>query len=455
MARVVILGGGFGGLYAARALRREPVEVVLVDRRNHHLFQPLLYQVATATLNPSDIAVPIRAVLRDQRNARVLLGEATRVDAPNKRVLLADGAQILYDFLIVATGATHSYFGKDQWAAFAPGLKTIEDALDIRRRAFLAFEAAERISDPVLRQSFLNFVVIGAGPTGVEMAGALAEIAHQSLPGDFRSIDPKDTRVVLVEALPKVLPSYPDDLSAKAARRLARLGVEVRTGTRVTDMDAEGVNLGGLPGERLSARTVIWAAGVAASPLARSLGVPLDRAGRVLVKPDLTIPGHDDVFVVGDLASLEQDGKPIPGISPAAIQGARHAADSIIRRLDGRPTKPFRYFDKGSFAVIGRGAAVGQMLGDRFKLSGFFAWLAWIFIHLFFLIGFRNKLIVLIDWAYSYLFYRRGARLITGEDRIDRLLASIPAPTKSVVAGPAPTSAQAPAGSAPASARVS
>jgi NADH dehydrogenase len=439
MARVVILGGGFGGLYAARALAREPVEVVLIDRRNHHLFQPLLYQVATATLNPSDIAVPIRGVLRKQKNARVLLGEADRIDARDRLVHLTDGAKIPYDFLIVATGATHSYFGHDEWAKAAPGLKSIEDALDIRRRAFLAFEAAERISDPALRQAFLTFVVIGAGPTGVEMAGALAEIAHLSLPGDFRSVDPKQARVLLIEALPQVLPSYAPELSAKAAARLARLGVEVRTGTRVTDIDREGVSLGA---ERLTARTVIWAAGVAASPLARSLGVPLDRAGRVLVRPDLTIPGHDDVFVIGDLAALEQDGKLVPGVSPAAMQEARHAAANIRRRLESQPTRPFRYFDKGSFAVIGRGAAVGQTLG--LKMSGLIAWLAWIFIHLFFLIGFRNRFFVLIDWAYSYLLYKSGARLITGDDRIDRLLATVPAPAKSVVPEPARPSAARP-----------
>jgi NADH dehydrogenase len=415
MRRVVIIGGGFGGLYAARALGGADVEITLLDRRNHHLFQPLLYQVATATLNPSDIAVPIRSVLRRQRNVRVLLGEATSIDVAGKNVVLRDGESLPYDFLIMATGATHSYFGQDKWEAVAPGLKSIEDALEIRRRIFLAFEAAERATDPEQRRAWLTFVIIGAGATGVELAGALGEISHQSLRGDFRSIDPRDTRVVLVEGLPRVLPVFPEPLSASAEARLRRLGVEVRTGLRVTGVDAGGVDLGG---ERIATRTILWAAGVAASPLARSLGVPLDRAGRVLVNADLTIPGHDDVFVIGDLAALEQDGQPVPGVSPAAMQEGRHVGDTIRRRLRGQPAQPFRYFDKGNFAVIGRGAAVGHFR-DKVRLTGFIAWCAWLFIHLFFLIGFRNRALVMFDWAYSYLTFRRGARLITGNARID------------------------------------
>jgi NADH dehydrogenase len=428
--KVVIVGGGFGGLYAARALEGARVEITLVDRRNHHLFQPLLYQVATATLNPSDIASPIRSVLRHQENARVLLGEVTRVDVPGKQVLLADGTPLPYDTLVLATGATHSYFGHDEWADLAPGLKSIEDALEIRRRVFLAFEAAEREDDPEERRAWMSFVIVGGGPTGVELAGALAEIARQSLRGDFRSIDPRQARIVLVEGVPRVLPTYPEDLSEKAQRRLEQLGVEVRVGARVTDLDERGAMLGA---ERIPARTVIWAAGVAASPLARSLGVPLDRAGRVLVRPDLSIPGRDDVYVIGDLAAVEQDGKPVPGVSPAAMQEGRSVAANIRRRLHGEPTQPFRYFDKGSFAVIGRGAAVGMVL-DKLKLSGVLAWFAWIFIHLFFLIGFRNRLLVMIDWAYSYLSFRQGARLITGGGHapVDKLLAPpvqpVPAP---------------------------
>jgi NADH:ubiquinone reductase (H+-translocating) len=410
MTRVVIIGGGFGGLYAAQALRRAPVEVTLVDRRNHHLFQPLLYQVATATLNPSDIAIAIRSVLRRQKNARVLLAEARAVD-PARRTVALDEGELPYDYLIVATGAAHSYFGHDEWARFAPGLKSIEDALHIRRRILLAFEMAERDTDPARRAEWQTFVIIGGGPTGVELAGAIAEIARRALIGDFRSIDPARSRIVLVEGLPRVLPSYPEVLSESAARRLARLGVEVRTGARVTRLEETAVCLGE---ERIPARTAIWAAGVAASPLARSLGVPLDRVGRVRVRPDLTIPGRADVFVIGDLAALEHDGGLVPGVSPAAMQEAGHAARNIERALQARPYTPFRYFDKGSFAVIGRGAAVGSIL-NRINVTGVLAWLAWLFIHLYFLIGFRNRILVLIDWAYSYLTFRRGARLITGE----------------------------------------
>jgi NADH dehydrogenase len=369
--RVVILGGGFGGLYAAKALARDTVEVTVVDRRNHHLFQPLLYQVATAALNPADIAAPIRSVLRRQANARVILGEATGVDTAARRVVLSDGS-LDYDVLIVATGATHSYFGHAEWAAHAPGLKSIEDALEIRRRVFLAYEAAEREADAERRRALLTFVIIGAGPTGVEMAGALAEISRHGMPSEFRAIDPSTARVILVEGADRVLPPYSPPLSARAKRQLERLGVEVWTGSRVTAIDEGGIRLGD---ERLAARTVVWAAGVMASPLARSLGAPLDAAGRVRVTPALSIPGNDDVFVIGDLASLDQDGKLVPGVSPAAIQMGRHAARNIRRRLRCEPALPFRYVDKGSFATIGRGAAVGDVFG-RLQLSGFPAWIA-------------------------------------------------------------------------------
>ena len=408
---VVIVGGGFGGLWAARALRRAPVRVTLLDRRNHHLFQPLLYQVATAALNPSDIAAPIRSILRQQRNLTVLLGEATSIDVAGKRVVLADGA-LTYDFLILATGATHSYFGRDDWAQHAPGLKTIEDALEIRRRVFLAYEAAERETDPERRAAWLTFVIIGAGPTGVEMAGALAEISRYAMADEFRGIDPRRARVILVEGLDRVLPPYPALLSMQARKQLEQLGVEVRTGARVSEIDAGGVTIGT---EHIAARTVVWAAGVQASPLARSLGVPLDRAGRVHVRPDLTIPDRDDVYVIGDLAAFEQDGKLVPGVSPAAMQEGEHAAANIARAVRGEARQPFRYWDKGSFATVGRGAAVGEMLG-KLRLSGFVAWVAWLAIHIFFLIGFRNRLFVVLHWAYSYLTYRRGARLITGGD---------------------------------------
>jgi NADH dehydrogenase len=408
--RVVILGGGFGGLNAARALRRAPVRITLVDRRNHHLFQPLLYQVATAALSPADIAYPIRAIFERQRNVEVVLGEAEVVDVPGRCVVLRDGEAIAYDYLVVATGAAHAYFGHPEWEAAAPGLKTIEDALGIRRRILLAFERAERERDPVLRRAWLTFVVVGAGPTGVELAGALSEIGRRVLARDFRHIDPREARVILAEAGPRVLPAYPPVLSASAARQLGRLGVEVRTATPVDSIDAQGAFL---RDERVRARTILWAAGVAASPLAQSLGAPLDRAGRVRVQPDLTVPGAAEVFVIGDLAALQQDGRPVPGLAPAAIQEGRHAAANIMRRIAGRPALPFRYRDRGMLATIGRSAAVADLRGLRF--SGFPAWLAWLFVHIVFLIGFRNRLIVLFEWAWVYLTHQRGARLITGE----------------------------------------
>jgi NADH dehydrogenase len=408
---VVVVGAGFGGLVAARTLARAPVELVVLDRRNHHLFQPLLYQVAVGALNPADIAAPIRHLLRRQRNTTVLLGEADGVDVEQRRVRLADGEALAYDYLILATGVTHSYFGNDAWAPLAPGLKSIEDALDVRKRLFLAYEAAEREPDSARRQAWMTFVIVGAGPTGVELAGALAEIARHTLVDEFRHIDPRQARVVLVEAVERVLPSYPEALSAAAARSLRRLGVEVRTGARVSAIDEQGVTI---TAERVPARTVIWAAGVAASPLAASLGATLDRAGRVRVRDDLALRGHSEVFVIGDLASLEQDGRPVPGVSPAALQMGRHAALNVMRGLAGLPYERFRYWDKGSFAVIGRGAAVGDVFG-RFRISGLAAWLAWLGIHLYFLIGFRNRLLVMVQWAWSFFTLNLGVRLITND----------------------------------------
>jgi NADH dehydrogenase len=408
--RVVIIGGGFGGLYAARGLRRAPVHVTLVDRRNHHLFQPLLYQVATAALNPSDIAYPIRAVLARQRNANVLLAEAVSVDVAGKRVVLSDG-ELPYDYLVVATGATHSYFGHPEWEADAPGLKTIEDALEIRRRVLLAFEAAEREEDAMRQAAWLTFVVIGAGPTGAELAGALSEIARQTMLRDFRRIQPSSARVLLLEGRDRVLPPYPPALSAKAEAQLRELGVEVMTGAVVTAVDRHEVRVGETV---IATRTVLWAAGVQASPLARSLGVPLDRAGRVEVEPDLSIPGHPEVFVIGDLAAVRQaGGSLVPGVAPAAIQAGQYIAKRLDALARDKPHPPFRYRDKGSLATIGRAAAVADF--GKFTLSGFPAWFAWLAIHIFFLIGFRNRMLVMLQWAWAYLTYERGARLITGE----------------------------------------
>ena len=407
--RVVILGCGFGGLFAARALARAAVRVTVVDRTNHHLFQPLLYQVATAGLAAPAIAAPIRQILAAQKNAMVLFGEAERVDAVRRAVVLEDGSEIGYEHLIVATGSTHSYFGHDDWARHAPGLKTLEDAFDIRRRVLLAFEHAERESDAQRRGAWLTFVVVGAGATGVEMAGTLAEIARHTLRGEFRRFDPHIARVVLVEGGERVLPAYPADLSAKAKLQLERLGVTVWLGRQVTGIDADGVQLGD---ERLAAKTVIWAAGVAASPLGASLGVPLDRAGRVIVEPDLSLPGHPEISVIGDLAALPWHQPPVPGTGPAAKQMGRHAARNIVLRLARRAPKAFRYRDYGSLATIGRSSAVA-LLG-RMKLSGYPAWLMWLVAHIFFLIGFRNRIAVLIDWAWAYWTFQRSARIVTG-----------------------------------------
>ena len=406
---VVIVGGGFAGLRAARALRRAPVDVTLLDRRNHHVFQPLLYQVATAGLSAPEIAAPLRSILRRQANVVVLMAEVVSVDVSRRVVVLSDG-EMPYDYLILATGATHSYFGHDAWARYAPGLKSIEDALEIRRRLLVAFERAERETDASARSVWLTFLVVGGGPTGVELAGTVAEVARHTLAHEFRRIDPSRARVVLLEGTDRVLPPYPPELSQKARQQLEGLGVEVRTSALVTGVDEGGVWLGA---ERLAARTVLWAAGVAASPVGRSLGAEVDRAGRVKVEKDLTLAGRPEVFVTGDLATLEQDGRPVPGVAPAAMQMGRHAARNILRSLAGQPLLPFRYLDKGSLATIGRRAAVADF--GRIRLWGLPAWLAWLGIHIFFLIGFRNRLVVLLDWAAAYVSYRRSARLILFE----------------------------------------
>ena len=408
--RVVIVGAGFAGLYAAKALRNQDVDVLVLDRSNHHLFQPLLYQVATAVLNPSDIAVPIRHVLRAP-NVQVLLAEVEGFDLEGRKVHCQHGDEP-FDDLIVATGATHSYFGHGEWAGRAPGLKTIADALEIRRRILGAYEMAERETDPERRRAWLTFAVVGGGPTGVELAGALAEISRRTLPGEFRNIDPKDATVILLEGQNDVLTAYPERLRAHARKRLERLGVKVRTGALVTGMDDGNLFLGE---ERIAARTVLWSAGVVASPLATALDAPRDRAGRVKVTERLTLPGHDDVFVVGDLAAIEQDGSVVQAMAPAAIQAGRHVAKAILARRRGKPIRPFRYRDKGMFAVIGRGSAVG-LVGKRFAMRGFFAWVAWLLIHVAMLIGFRNRVAVMLGWAYSFVTFRRQARLITGSE---------------------------------------
>ena len=409
---VVVVGGGFGGLWAARALRDAPVRITLVDRGNHHLFQPLLYQVATAGLSAPNIAAPLRHILRRQKNVTVLLGEVDGIAPDAKQVRLADGRTLDYDHLLLASGATHAYFGHDDWAAHAPGLKTLNDALEIRRRILTAFERAEAEDDAAKREAWLTFAIVGGGPTGVELAGTLAEIARHTLHGEFRRADPRMARVLLLEAGPRVLASFPESLSEKARTQLQKLGVEVRTGVPVAAIDGEGVQLGE---ERIAARTVLWAAGVAASPLARDLGAPLDRAGRVIVQPDLSVPGHPEIFVAGDLASLQYDGKPVPGVAPAAKQMGRHVAQAIRARLQGRAPVPFRYRDFGNLATIGRMAAVVDLHGFRF--SGLLAWWFWLAAHVFFLIGFRNRMVVMIDWAQAYWSYQRSARIILGADR--------------------------------------
>ena len=407
--RVVIIGGGFGGLFAARALRRVPVHVTLVDRRNHHVFQPLLYQVASAALSPGDIASPIRWILRRQPNVEVVLAEVRSIDTSANRLQLSDGT-LAYDYLIAAPGSTHAYFGHDEWQHIAPGLKTLEDALEIRRRVLMAFERAEREPDPAKQRSLLTFVVVGGGPTGVELAGAFAEIAHHSLTRDFRHFDPHSSRILLLEAGPSVLATFPESLHEAARKDLERLGVEVRTGRPVTSVTEEAVRVGD---ETIEAATVLWAAGVAASPLGATLGVPLDRAGRVFVQPDLTIPGHRNVFVIGDLASLNgPKGKPLPGVAQVAIQMGKHAAANIGRALAQQPYAPFVYHDLGNMATIGRASAVADF--GWLRLHGVIGWLAWLFVHILNLIGFRNRLVVFVQWAWAYFTYQRSIRLITG-----------------------------------------
>ncbi len=406
--RVVILGGGFAGLHAARRLAAAPAEITLVDRRNHHLFQPLLYQVATAALDSSDIAAPIRRVLSRQANATVLLAEARSIDLGKKRVELDQG-ELEYDFLILAAGLTTSWFGREDWRPHAPGLKTLEDAYEMRARLLRAFEAAERAEDARAREAWLTFVVVGAGPTGVELAGALREIAQRTLARDFRRFDPRQSRVLLLDAAERVLPAFPEPLARRARAMLEHRGVEVRTGVRVEAVDELGVLAGG---ERVSARTVLWAAGVRGEPLAATLGVELTRDGRVLVAPDLSVPGHPEAFVAGDLAALKQDGEWIPGMAPAAIQEGRHAADNVSRALRAEPALPFRYRDRGLLATIGRAAAVARI--GRFHFGGFLAWVLWLAVHIAWLIGFRNRLAVLFEWAWAYVTWQRSARVIVG-----------------------------------------
>ena len=411
---VVIVGAGFGGLNAARMLARERVQITIVDRKNHHTFQPLLYQVAGAGLSPGEIAAPIREIFKGDTNVTVLLEQAASFDL-ERRLLQTTEQQIPYDYLIVAAGATHAYFGHDDWEPFAPGLKTVEDALEIRRRVLLAFELAERQAVAHEGTEPLNFVVIGAGPTGVELAGTLAEICRHVLAHEFRSIDPSRAHILLLEGGPRVLPSYPEDLSRSAEAQLRRLGVDVRTNTMVTQVEAGAVRMGDT---RIIAPVILWCAGVAASSLGRKLGVPVDRAGRVEVQPDLSIPGHPEVFVIGDLATLKgRDGKPLPGVAPVAIQEGQYVAKLIQREISGKAERqPFKYWDKGSLATIGRAAAIAQF--GKLHISGFLAWLSWLFVHIFFLIGFRNRILVFIQWAWSYFTYERGARLITGSNSL-------------------------------------
>jgi NADH dehydrogenase len=401
--RVVILGCGFGGLWAAQGLRKAHAEVTVVDRTNHHLFSPLLYQVATAGLSAPAIAAPIRHILAEQANTTVLMGEAVNIHVESREVVLEDQSRLAYDYLVVATGSTHSYFGNDAWAPHAPGLKTLDDAFEIRRRILVAFEYAERENDPARRAAWLTFVVVGAGATGVELAGTLAEIARHTLRGEFRRFDPRNARIVLVEGTDRVLPPYPPDLSEKARLQLEKLGVTVWLGRRVTGIDADGVSMGA---ERLAAKTVLWAAGVASSPLGRALGAPLDRAGRVQVEPDLSLPGHPEIFVIGDLASVPG----VPGIAPAAKQMGRHTALNIGNALEGKPRVPFRYRDYGQLATIGRNAAVADF--GRVTLSGYPAWLIWLVAHIYFLINFRNRIVVLFDWATAYWTFARYARIV-------------------------------------------
>jgi NADH:ubiquinone reductase (H+-translocating) len=426
--RVVIIGGGFGGLYAAKALKRADVELTLIDQRNFHLFQPLLYQVATGELSPGDVAFPLRAVLSNQRNARVLMSKVVGLDAQNRNVTLSDGESVSYDSLIVATGAKNHYFGNDAWATFAPGLKSIEDATGIRHRILYAFEAAEKEPDPEKRRAWLTFVVVGAGPTGVELAGALGEIANDTLKGDFRSIRPEEARILLLDGSPRVLTPFDPELSAKAERSLIRLGVRTMLNVKVVGVDRNGVELQGARGtHRIESRTVLWAAGVTAAGftkiIAEETGVQLDRGGRVPVDDHCNVPGHPEIFVIGDAALFKgKDGKPLPGVAPTAMQQGSYAAKSIKLRLRGETIGAFKYFDKGSLAVIGRARGVAQF-GSSLQFSGIVAWLLWLFVHLMYLVTFQNRLVVFIRWGFNYTTYNRGARLITGdadpEDQIE------------------------------------
>ena len=412
MPHVVIIGAGFAGLDAARALGRAPIKVTVLDRRNHHVFQPLLYQVATASLSPADIASPIRHVLSRQANTHVLLADVKAID-PSRKVLRLDDGELPYDYLIVAPGSSHTYFGHPEWEEPAPGLKTLDDALVIRRRVLLAFERAERENDEARRRMLLTFVIVGGGPTGVELAGALAEIARHSLHREFRTIEPEHATVILIERGPTILPTFPESLCNAARASLQRLGVDVRENASVTGVER---NLVRLENQSISAGTILWAAGVAASPIGASLGVPLDRAGRVIVEPDLSIPGHSEVFVVGDLALFTHQGPtPLPGLAPVAQQQGRHAAKNVLRLLAHQPTRPFRYKDYGNMATIGRGAAIADF--GWVRLSGFIGWLAWLFVHIMRLVGFRNRIVVFFEWAWAYVSYQRTVRLITGLDK--------------------------------------
>ena len=412
--RVVIIGGGFGGLYAARALKRDDVDVLVLDRTNHHLFQPLLYQVATATLAPTDITAPIRWLLRKQRNASVLMQEVERIDVDRRAVVTTEGHEHPYDYLIVAAGARHAYFNHPEWEPLAPGLKSIDDAIELRQRILTAFERAEATDDPDERAAWLTFVIVGGGPTGTELAGMLPTIARHALVRDFRHIDPASARVILVEGGPKILATYPDELSEHARRDLANLGVDVRTGTLVSEIGAHHVVAGG---ERIHAHTVLWAAGNAASPLGRQLTSRIDRAGRVEVEPDLSVPGHRELFVIGDLAATTTKGQPVPGVAPAAMQMGAHAAKNIRRDLEQRDRVPFAYRNKGDLATIGRYRAIANF--GRIRVAGGLAWWFWLFLHIMYLAGFRNRVSVLVEWAYSYFTYERGARLITARESIE------------------------------------
>lgn len=423
---VVIVGGGFAGLSAAKALASAPVNIILIDRTNHHLFQPLLYQVATAGLSPADIAQPIRAILSEQANVKVVLDEVTRIDPINRRVITPD-LQFSYDYLIVAAGARHSYFGHDEWEKFAPGMKSLSDAIELRRRVLSSFEVAEKAESQEQRETAMRFVVVGAGPTGVEMAGAISELARFTLRRDFRNINPADAHVILVEAGPRVLAAFSPETSESALRQLKDLKVDVMLNTAVTRLDIDEVDLNN---ETIRARTIVWAAGNKASPLASMLGGEVDRAGRIKVNPDLSVPGHPEIFALGDMAfATYRGGKPVPGVSPAAMQAGRHAAANIIHLLEGKPTTPWEYFDKGSMATIGRNAAVAEI--GKFRMSAFPAWLAWAFVHLFFLIGFRNRSAVFLQWIWAYFTYGKGARLISqppGRDGELRVHNDIPSP---------------------------